>query len=101
MAINQESIGLDIASRAVVAAGNLSDALSELNGLLAWATGANISVLDQFNAAFEASGELRHVSGATLEKLVGVVAPALQTYLEATSSGGETYRQIIDRSRRR
>lgn len=101
MPINQQNIGLDIASRAVNAAGNLQAAIAELNELLDWATGAGLTDLDQFNAAFEAHGELQHVDGATLEKLVAVVAPALESYLADTMSGEETYKEIIDKSRRR
>lgn len=101
MAINQENIGLDIAARAVTAAGNLQQAINELDDLLAWAVGAGISDLDQFNAAFEASGDLKHVNGTTIEKLVANVIPSLKTYLSSTSQAGETYQQIINKTRRK
>lgn len=92
MAIDQTNVALDIAARAVEQATNLVEALEELEDILSHATAAGISMVNYDAAIGESS--VKHTDGATINKLA-VLVPALLTYLNATSTGGTTYKQIL------
>lgn len=92
MAIDQTNVALDIASKAVQASTNLLEALEELEDILTHATAAGISMVAYDAAIGESS--VKHTDGATINKLA-VLVPALLTYLNATSTGGTTYKQIL------
>lgn len=92
MAIDQTNVALDIASKAVQGATKFLEALEELEDILTHATAAGISMVNYDPALAESS--VRHTDGATINKLA-VLVPALLTYLNATSTGGTTYKQVL------
>lgn len=92
MAIDQTNVALDIAAKAVQEATKLTEALEELEDILTHATAAGITMVN-YDAAIEASS-VKHTDGATINKLA-VLVPALLTYLNATSTGGTTYKQVL------
>lgn len=92
MAIDQTNVALDIASKAVQGATNLLEALEELEDILTHATAAGISMVNYDAALAESS--VKHTDGATINKLA-VLVPAVLTYLNATSTGGTTYKQVL------
>lgn len=92
MAIDQTDVALNIASKAVQASTNLLEALEELEDILTHATAAGISMVAYDGAISESS--VKHTDGATINKLA-VLVPAVLTYLNATSTGGTTYKQIL------
>lgn len=92
MAIDQTNVALDIASKAVQQSTNFVEALEELEDILTHATAAGISMVNYDAAIGESS--VRHTDGATINKLA-VLVPALLTYLNATSTGGTTYKQVL------
>lgn len=92
MAINQENVALDIAAKAVQETTKFIEAFEELEDILTQATQAGISMVN-FDAAL-AESSVKHVDGATINKL-GVIIPALQTWLAGQSTGGTTYKQAL------
>lgn len=92
MAIDQTNVALDIAAKAVQEATKLTEALEELEDILTHATQAGIS-MTAFDVAIGESS-VKHTDGATINKLA-VIIPALLTYLNATSTGGTTYKQVL------
>lgn len=92
MAIDQTNVALDIAAKAVQQATNFIEALEELEDILTHATAAGISMVAYDAALGESS--VKHTDGATINKLA-VLIPALLTYLNATSTGGTTYKQVL------
>jgi hypothetical protein len=92
MAIDQTNVALDIAARAVQQATALLEAFEELEDILTHATQAGIN-MTSFDAAL-AESSVKHTDGATINKLA-VIIPALQTYLNGTSTGGTTYKQVL------
>lgn len=92
MAIDQTAVALDIAARAVQQATILVEALEELEDILTHATQAGIS-LTTYDTALGTSS-VKHTDGATINKLATII-PALQTYLNTTSTGGTTYKQVL------
>lgn len=92
MAIDQTNVALDIAAKAVQQATNLVEALEELESVLNHATQAGVSMVN-FDAAL-ATSSVKHTDGATINKLA-VLIPALQTFLNSTSTGGTTYKQVL------
>ena len=98
MAINQENVALDIASQLVATAGNLINAVEEFTDLLAWALDAGINMTDH-DAALEASGELQHVDGATINRLATLI-PALNTHLDTNTIATLTSREWLQKIRR-
>lgn len=98
MAIDQTNVALDIASKAVAKAGQLVDALADLEELYKHGQRAGLNMVD-YDAAFEAS-DLKHVNGATLNKLLAVVTPAFRAWLVAQTSGADTYEAILYKARR-
>ena len=94
MAIDQTNVALTIADKAVQQTTLLLEAFEELEDVLTQATQAGIN-MTAFDAAL-AESSIKHVDGATINKL-GVIVPALQTFLAGTSTGGTTYRQALYR----
>lgn len=92
MAIDQTNVALDLAAKAVQQATNLVEALEELESVLNHATQAGISMVN-FDTALAASS-VKHTDGATINKLANLI-PALQTFLNSTSTGGTTYKQVL------
>lgn len=92
MAIDQTNVALDIAARAVQHTTSFLEALEELESVLNHATQAGISMVN-FDAAL-ATSSVKHTDGATINKLA-VLIPALQTFLNSTSTGGTTYKQVL------
>jgi hypothetical protein len=92
MAIDQTNVALTIADKAVQQTTLFVEALEELEDILTQATQAGISMTN-FDAAL-ATSSVRHVDGATINKLA-VIIPALQTFLNGTSTGGTTYKQAL------
>lgn len=92
MAIDQTNIALKIADEAVQNATRLIDALEELEDILTHATQAGIN-MTAFDDAL-ASSSVKHTDGATINKLA-VIIPALQTWLNAQSASGMTYKQVL------
>ncbi len=92
MAIDQTNVALDIAAKAVDQTTRFLEAFEELEDILLQATQAGIN-MTSFDAAL-AESSVRHVDGATINKLA-VVIPALQTFLNGTSTGGTTYKQAL------
>ena len=99
MAIDQTRVALDIASRAVALAGQLQNTVEELNELLAWGLDAGLN-MTVFDDDFAGSAELQHVDGATLNRLLGNVAPGVQGYLDSTEAGDDTFTEIVQKARR-
>jgi len=94
MAIDQTNVALTIADKAVQQTTLLLEAFEELEDMLTQTTQAGIN-MTAFDAAL-AESSIKHVDGATINKL-GVIVPALQTFLAGTSTGGTTYRQALYR----
>lgn len=92
MAIDQTNVALDIAVRAVQNATAFIEAFEELENLLTHATEAGVNMVS-YDAAL-ATSSVKHVDGATINKLA-VLVPALKTYLNATSVTGTTYKQVL------
>lgn len=92
MAIDQTNVALGIADKAVQGVTQFLEAFEELEDVLTQATQAGIN-MTLFDAAL-AESSIKHVDGVTINKL-GVIIPALQTYLNATSTGGTTYKQAL------
>jgi hypothetical protein len=92
MTINQVNVALDIAAKAVQETTKFIEAFEELEDILTQATQAGISMTN-YDAALEISS-VKHVDGATINKLA-VIIPALQTFLNGTSTGGTTYKQAL------
>lgn len=92
MAIDQTNVALTIADKAVQQTTIFLEAFEELEDILAQATNAGITMTN-YDAALENSS-IKHVDGATINKL-GVIIPALQTFLTGTSTGGTTYKQAL------
>jgi predicted peroxiredoxin len=92
MAIDQTNVALTIADKAVQQTTAFIEAFEELEDVLTQATQAGIN-MTAFDAAL-ANSSIKHVDGATINKL-GVIIPALQTFLNGTSTGGTTYKQAL------
>ena len=92
MAIDQTSVALDIAARAVQQATTFIEAFEELEDILTHATQAGITMTN-FDAALVESS-VKHTDGATINKLATII-PSLQTALGASSVGGTTYKQVF------
>jgi predicted peroxiredoxin len=92
MAINQTNVALTIADKAVQQTTLFLEAFEELEDILTQATQAGVSMTD-YDAAL-ATSSVKHVDGATINKLA-VIIPALQTFLNGTSTGGTTYKQAL------
>lgn len=98
MAIDQTNVALDIASKVIQQATNFIEAFEEMEDLLTHATQSGIN-MTSFDEALSASPEIKHTDGVTINKLA-VIIPALQTYLNATSTGGTTYKAVLYKLRR-
>lgn len=94
MAIDQTAVALDIAARAVQQATILVEALEELEDILTHATQAGVSMVSFDAAITDPNSSVKHTDGATINKLA-IIIPALQTWLNATSTGGTTYKQVL------
>ncbi len=92
MAIDQTNVALTIADKSVQQTTLFLEALEELEDILTQATQAGINMAN-YDAAF-ATSSIKHVDGATINKLA-VIIPALQTFLNGTSTGGTTYKQAL------
>jgi len=92
MAIDQTQVALTIADKAVQQTTVLLEAFEELEDILTQATQAGINMTAYDDAL--ANSSVKHVDGATINKL-GVIIPALQTFLAGTSTGGTTYKQAL------
>lgn len=92
MAIDQTTVALTIADKAVQQTTLLLEAFEELEDILTQAQQAGISMTN-FDAALSTSS-VKHVDGVTINKLA-VIIPALQTFLNGTSTGGTTYKQAL------
>jgi predicted peroxiredoxin len=92
MAINQTNVALTIADKAVQQTTLLLEAFEELEDILTQATQAGVIMTD-YDAAL-ATSAVKHVDGATINKLA-IIVPALQTFLNGTSTGGTTYKQAL------
>ena len=92
MAIDQTNVVLTIADKAVQNVTQFLEAFEELEDILTQATQAGINMTN-FDEAL-ANSSIKHVDGATINKL-GVIIPALQTFLAGTSTGGTTYKQAL------
>jgi len=99
MAINQTNVALDIASRAVAATDRLLDALAVLEELYQHGSQAGLNMIN-YDANFAASAELQHVDGATLNKVLAVVASGIRSTLTTQQSGGQTWEAILYKARR-
>jgi predicted peroxiredoxin len=92
MAIDQTNVALTIADKAVQNVTQLLEAFEELEDVLTQATQAGIN-MTLFDAVL-AESSLKHVDGATINKLAAII-PALQTFLQNTSVNGTTYKQSL------
>jgi predicted peroxiredoxin len=92
MAIDQTNVALTIADKAVQNVTQFLEAFEELEDVLTQATQAGIN-MTAFDEAL-ANSSIKHVDGVTINKL-GVIIPALQTFLNGTSTGGTTYKQAL------
>lgn len=92
MTIDQTNVALKIADEAVQNVTRFLDAFEELEDVLTQATQAGIN-MTSFDEAL-ANSSVKHVDGATINKL-GVIVPALQTWLAGQSTGGITYKQAL------
>lgn len=90
--IDQTNVALTIADKAVQQTTIFLEAFEELEDILTQATQAGVN-MTAFDAAL-AESSIKHVDGATINKL-GVIIPALQTFLNGTSTGGTTYKQAL------
>jgi predicted peroxiredoxin len=90
--IDQTNVALTIADKAVQNVTQFIEAFEELEDVLTQATQAGIN-MTAFDAAL-AESSIKHVDGVTINKL-GVIIPALQTFLAGTSTGGTTYKQAL------
>ena len=99
MAIDQTNVALDIASRSVQAAGDFMDALEVLEEELEHGLRAGLNMTD-YDSELSESGELKHVDGAVFNKLMATAVPDIRAYLEATSTGGDTYEALFYKVKR-
>jgi hypothetical protein len=90
--IDQTNVALGIADKAVQQTTAFLEAFEELEDILSQATQAGITMTAYDEAL--ANSSIKHVDGATINKL-GVIIPALQTFLNGTSTGGTTYKQAL------
>ena len=99
MAINQTKIALDLAQRSVQHATGLIASLEQMELILEHGLRAGISFV-AFDDDIAAMETVQHVNGATLNKLLAIVVPAIRTFLETETVTGETYEVLIYKARR-
>lgn len=99
MAIDQTLVALDIAGTAVTKAGELIDVLEALESERAHGVAAGLNLVD-YDAEFSAADPLKHVDGATLNKVLATVTVGVLNYLNATTVGTDTYMGILQKARR-
>jgi len=92
MAINQTNVALNIASKTVQSTTQFLEAFEELEDLLTQATQAGINMVT-YDADLAVS-DVRHVDGATINKLATII-PALQTWLAGQTVSGATYKAAL------
>ena len=102
MAIDLTQIAQDIAAQTVTEVNALAAVLTALEGLNVFANDSGVGSFVTFEEAIQE--QYPHLDGAKLNQALGVIAPALLTWLDAqTVSGGDyagaTYMEMLNKVR--
>ena len=99
MAIDQTEVAKNIASTTVQQAERFVKALEILELLYKQGSLSGINMTDYdnvfLNGAEDASPELMHVDGSTLNKVLADVVVDFRTWLQTETAGGKTYEQLL------
>lgn len=102
MAIDLTAIATDITGQVIAEVNNLTEVLSALADLNEFATDAGITTFATYETEVQAL--FPHLDGPKLNQVLGVILPALKTWLDAqtVSSGdysGQTYQAMLNKVR--
>jgi hypothetical protein len=104
MAIDITNLVVSIADSSVVGVNDLVAAIDALGDLYEWGIDAGVTTFATFEAEIQASHP--HLDGDKLNKVMGVILPALQSWLETqtvddvnSDYDGATYVEMLNKVR--
>ena len=90
---------LDLARRVVNETGSLMIALERFDVINDWATSAGVNFTD-YGTEISEDDFLKHADAGQFNKIVGIITPALITWLQSQTSGAKTFWELLHMTRR-